>query len=98
MYTHVLYAYFIQRTRTDRTTAQTTQDDWIPVEKVFNYSPNQYWVVQLDRDLQPGSAVWLDMSFEGSMIGRLRGLYLTSYVDSRTRQKRFHSITILHRA
>jgi len=60
------------------------------VQKVFNFTRNQYWVIEIDGDLQPGSAVWLDMRFEGSMIGKLSGLYRTSYVDSRTQQKRSH--------
>ena len=69
---------------------KTTQHDAVHVHRAFNFTRNQYWVVELDRDLQPGSAVWLEMRFEGSMIGKLTGLYRTSYVDSRTRQKRFH--------
>ena len=60
------------------------------VERAFNFSRNQYWVVELDIEVQPGSAVWLDMSFSGSLLGgRLSGLYRTSYVDSRTGLKRF---------
>ena len=94
VYIIISYAYIIQRTRTDRTTAQPTQDEPIPVQKAFNYTRHEYWVVQLDRELQPGSVVWLDMSFEGSMIGRLRGFYLTSYIDSHTRQTRFNSLII----
>jgi len=69
--------------------SETTHDDSVHVQTAFNYTDNQYWVVQLDSDLEPASSVWLDMTFEGSMIGRLTGLYRTSYVDSRTQQKRF---------
>ena len=69
---------------------ETTQDDSLRVRKAFSFTGNQYWVVELDRELQPESVVWLDMKFEGSMIGKLSGLYRTSYVDSRTQLKRFH--------
>ena len=68
---------------------ETTQDEPLRVQRAFNFTRNQYWVVELDRDLEPQSAVWLDMTFDGSMIGRLSGLYRTSYVDSRTQQTRF---------
>jgi len=62
----------------------------VPVQRAFNFSRNEYWVVELDREVEPGSVVWLEMSFSGSMLGRLNGLYRTSYVDSRTHRKRFH--------
>ena len=67
-----------------------TQEDSVPVRRTFNFTDNQYWVIELDRDLQPGSTVRLNMRFEGPMGGRLNGLYRTSYVDSRSLQKRFH--------
>jgi len=70
--------------------SETTQDESVHVQRTFNFTLNQYWVVELDRDLQPQSAVWLDISFDGSMVGRWTGLYRTSYVDSRTQQTRFH--------
>jgi len=60
----------------------------VHVQRAFEFARNQYLVVELDADLQPGSAVWLDMRFEGSMAGRLSGLYRTNYVDPRTRQTR----------
>ena len=70
--------------------SKTTQDEPLHVQRAFNFTRNQYWVVELSRDLQPYTAVWLDMTFDGSMIGKLSGLYRTSYVDSRNQQTRFH--------
>ena len=58
------------------------------IVRMFQFTRNQYWVVELASDLEPGSSVWLEMRFEGSMVGRLAGLYRTSYVDSRTQQTR----------
>jgi len=75
--------------------SETTQDESVHVQTAFNFTLNQYWVVELDRDLQPQSVVWLDISFDGSMVGtysnyKWTGLYRTDYRDSRTRQTRFH--------
>jgi len=70
-------------------TSETTQDESLHVQKAFNFMRNQYWVVELDRDLQPQSTVWLDMRFNGSMIGEWIGLYRAGYFDSRTQQTRF---------
>ena len=64
----------------------------VPVQRAFKFTQNQYWVVELERALQPGATVWLEMRFEGSLIaGGLAGMYRTSYVDSRTGQTRFLS-------
>ena len=64
----------------------------VPVQRAFKFTQNQYWVVELERALQPGATVWLDMRFEGSLTaGGLAGMYRTSYVDSRTGQTRFLS-------
>lgn len=68
----------------------------IHVERAFDFRRHQYWVVELDRDVRPGSTLWLDIQFDGSMVGRLSGLYRTSYVDSRTRQTRFYSLPHPH--
>ena len=70
-------------------TSETTQDEPLHVQRSFNFSSNQYWVVELDRYLQAQSAVWLHIRFDGSMTGKWTGLYRTSYVDSRTQQTRF---------
>lgn len=72
--------------------ADTTQDEPLHVQRAFNFTSNQYWVVELDRDLQPQSTVWLDMRFDGS-FGEMTGLYLTFYVDSRTQQRRLHCLS-----
>jgi len=71
---------------------ETTQGESVHVQRAFSYVDNQYWVVELDADLQPGSAVWLDMQFDGPLRGKLSGLYRASYVDSRTGLTRFHLV------
>jgi len=76
-------------------TSETTQDEPLHVQRAFNFTSNQYWVVEVDRDLQPQSAVWLDIRFDGSMIDKRSyhiwtGLYRSHYFDSRTQQTRFH--------
>jgi len=67
--------------------AETTQNESLHVQRAFNFTSNQYWVVELNRDLQPQSTVWLDMRFDGS-FGSMTGLYVASYFDSRTQQRR----------
>jgi len=81
----------IHQTAVRRQSSKTTQDESPRVQRAFNFTRNQYWVVELDRDVQPGSALWIDIQFEGSMIGRLSGLYRTSYIDSRSGQQRYHT-------
>jgi len=76
-------------------TSKTTLDESLHVQRAFNFSSNQYWVVELDRDLQPQSVVWLDIRFDGSMLDKRSyqkwtGLYRSEYLDSRTQQTRFH--------
>jgi len=76
------------RRRDDDEHQQAASPPVVGVQRAFEFSRHQYWVVELEREVAPGCEVWLEMRFEGSMVGRLSGLYRTSYVDSRTRQTR----------
>jgi hypothetical protein len=71
-------------TRTELKVNGQSQD----IVKAFHYSPNEYWVVENSVPIEAGSIVDLGMSFHGSLLNGLVGLYRSTYLNSETGQRR----------
>ena len=54
------------------------------VDSAFSYEPNQYWVVPLQKIILSGSYV-AQFEFDGNLSQSLSGLYVSRYVDNKTR-------------
>lgn len=58
------------------------------LKKTFEYKPNHFWVMVPEGELSPGG-YQLELSFQGSMLGDIVGLYMSAYLDSATNQPRY---------
>ncbi|XP_063847044.1 glutamyl aminopeptidase-like [Scylla paramamosain] len=53
----------------------------VPLERTFEYEPNQFWVVVPDEVLQPGNYS-LTMEFTGTLTGSIVGFYRSTYTNA----------------
>lgn len=61
----------------------------LEIRRNFSYTANEFWVIELRRELKAGSVVWVDMQFKGSLKNGINGLYKSRYVDSRTGTEKY---------
>lgn len=59
------------------------------IDAVFQHEPNQYWVIQTAADIPADSVAEVSMSFDGSLTNGLVGLYRSTYLNSKTGQRRY---------
>lgn len=62
----------------DYTSVRTEDGVLIKVDRAFEYRPNQFWVI-ITQDTLPPGVYQLEVGFRGSMLGKIEGLYLSSY-------------------
>ena len=56
----------------------------LTIARTFEYSDNEYLVIELDQPVSDGSTVVVDIEFEGSLTNGIAGMYLGRYTDSRS--------------
>lgn len=56
----------------------------IAIARTFEYPENEYLVVEMERPVESGSTVVVDVEFSGSLTKGISGLYRSRYTDSRT--------------
>jgi len=52
--------------------------DELDIAKHFFFKKNQYYIIQLDKTLEPGQ-ILIKMSFEAFLTNSLKGLYKSEY-------------------
>ncbi|GFR93964.1 protease m1 zinc metalloprotease [Elysia marginata] len=65
----------------------TTTGADIPVARTFYYSPNEFWVIEADRELSSPGNVSLELGFQGTLDG-IVGIYKSTYTNTKTQEKR----------
>ena len=60
----------------------------LEISRTFEYSENQYWVVETVNEIPSGSTVMLQLHFTGSLVNGIVGYYKSNYTNSKTGQKR----------
>lgn len=79
---HVLYLNI------SSTTLTTDKFESIEISRTFEYSPNQFWVVETKQPLASGSKVYLNIEFSGNLSKAIVGFYKSTYKNSITKQDR----------
>lgn len=60
----------------------------LAISRTFEYPENEYLVVEMERPVETGSTVVVDIQFSGSLTKGINGLYRSRYTDSRTGETR----------
>jgi glutamyl aminopeptidase len=76
-----------------RTALVDIYDVEIPLQAVFGYNVNEYWVVQTVSVLPAGTKVALLLEFNGSLTNGIVGYYKSTYIDDFTGQKHWLATT-----
>ncbi|CAB0011770.1 unnamed protein product [Nesidiocoris tenuis] len=71
----ILHSKFLTVSSSRLFTADETE---VPVKSAFEHAPNEFWVVQLSKNIDPGKYS-LRLDFNGSLVGRLEGFYRSTY-------------------
>ena len=64
----------------------TTQGEEIP-SKTFEYLKNDYFVFELEKDLEVGGQYVLVMSYESRFSSQLNGLYISTYTNEKGEER-----------
>ncbi|GFO02313.1 protease m1 Zinc metalloprotease [Plakobranchus ocellatus] len=60
----------------------------IEVARVFNYEPNEFFVVETAQEIPAPGNVTLTLGFEGSLVKGIVGIYKSTYLNTKTNETR----------
>lgn len=73
----------------DNTEVRDADQNVLQIKDAFAYEPNQYWVVELEEDIDEDSTVFLHLEFHGSLNNGIVGYYKSNYTNSITGKERW---------
>lgn len=79
---HILYLNI------SSTALKTDKGEEIEISRTFEYTPNQFWVVETKDPMVTGSTVLLSLQFTGNLTKSIVGFYKSTYTNSNTGKKR----------
>lgn len=71
----------------------TTLGDELPLKKTFEYPKNDYFIFELEDDLEVGQYV-LVMEYKSTFASQLNGLYISTYTNEKG-EKRYEEFALL---
>ena len=80
------FAVHVQHLKITKTSLTDDAGKEIVIQRAFEYEPNQFWVVQLDRQVDPG-IYFLSLEFNGRLDNGILGFYKSVYVNEKGEER-----------
>lgn len=72
----------------DSSVISVSDGRYIAVNRSFEYEPNEFWVIQTQKELVGGEVYVIRLTFGGALTGSIVGLYKSTYTNKKLNTSR----------